>query len=494
MPLVFISYRRRDPDSELALELAEYFKNNDFDVFIDTDIEPGQNWEDEIEQHLAACDVFAVLLSPHSVASDMVRGELSRAYKRWRAGELHLIPIHIHEKVQLPYQIDSQLQRLQYTIWRQNEGAGELFDPAALAAPPEKPQAEDAAPEPPAPEVASKVPLPEADPRLTGVVPLDSEFYIRREADDRLDRLLDDQHAHMVIIRGARQSGKSSLLTRARARSKQAGSPNCYLDFQMIDDDRFESLDRLLRYLAAKLAREFGTALKPGDVWDDDLGAKESLTLFLEDAILPADGQPQLTVCLDEADKVFHYPYRKSFFAMLRAWHEKTRRGEPGWVSTNIVFTYSTDPSRWIDNPNQSPFNVATKLDLPDFSEEAVGQLAELHPNPPEARRLVDLLGGQPFLTRTALYLIAHEGWSWRRLDHEGASLDGPFAPHLRYLQSIVESRESLKQALRQCLAGRCDSEADFQILCAAGIIKGDSRAEVSTRCELYQRYFERHL
>jgi AAA domain-containing protein len=77
-----------------------------------------------------------------------------------------------------------------------------------------------------------------------------------------------------------------------------------YIDFQLIDRDKLCDLDSLLRYLAARLARALKTARKPEDYWDPMLGAKDSLTEFVEDAVLnPAAGQ--VSLLFDEADRVF---------------------------------------------------------------------------------------------------------------------------------------------------------------------------------------------
>ena len=67
----------------------------------------------------------------------------------------------------------------------------------------------------------------------TGVVPLDSFFYIRRRADEQLETQLGGQGT-ITTIRGGRQTGKSSLFIRAVEYARKQGALVLSLDFQGI--------------------------------------------------------------------------------------------------------------------------------------------------------------------------------------------------------------------------------------------------------------------
>src|SRR5262249_9411446 len=63
-------------------------------VFWDTQIPPGREWADYIEEHIRACPVVVVLWSPHSVKSRWVRLEADHGVDR---NPPALIPILIAE-------------------------------------------------------------------------------------------------------------------------------------------------------------------------------------------------------------------------------------------------------------------------------------------------------------------------------------------------------------------------------------------------------------
>jgi hypothetical protein len=205
-----------------------------------------------------------------------------------------------------------------------------------------------------------------------------------------------------------RQMGKSSLLATAIAAAKQRRRKTFYYDFQRLGPDQLDSLDSLLRYLTQRLARDLKTTTKPAEMWDETLSAKDNLTYFIEDAIL-ADAESPVLFFFDEADQVFGYPYRDQFFSLIRAWHNERAVNER-WTRLNLIIAHSTEPHLWIQDINQSPFNVGFPIRLDNFNEAQVSELNDRHcrplKTPAEIRELIDLLGGQPYLVRQALYVL----------------------------------------------------------------------------------------
>lgn len=73
---VFISYDR-DDDEEFALQLAAKIKEHGVNVWVDQwNLEPSEDWDRSIDDALNRCARFLIVLSPSSVDSDEVRGEL----------------------------------------------------------------------------------------------------------------------------------------------------------------------------------------------------------------------------------------------------------------------------------------------------------------------------------------------------------------------------------------------------------------------------------
>jgi hypothetical protein len=58
-------------------------------------------------------------------------------------------------------------------------------------------------------------------------------------------------------------------------------------------------------------------------------------------------------------------------------------------------------------------------------------------------------------------------------------------------LQQGPELRDSLRGVAHN---KGCADERHFQRLCAAGLVRGQTRAQVHIACDLYERYFRNHL
>ncbi len=508
---VFISYRHIEPDQTLAQFLAKHFREHGCSVFVDAQIEVGMKWAEEIERQIRAAKSFIVLISKDSMVSDMVRQEVKWAHQELSRSPhpIKILPARVAYTGELPYDLGSWLNPIQYTLWEEGEDAHQIAERLLRAVQGlevlnrVESEADQEASQTDLQELANAVnqgpPLPVADIRLaldTGTVKLSSPFYVRRHADDELENQI-TQQGETTIVKGPRQMGKSSLLARAHARVKEQGHPSFYLDFQLLDEAKLDSLSQLLPHIANKIARELKTAVKPKDMWDENLGPKDNLTYFIEEAVL-AEAEKPVFVFLDEADRVFPYPYRNDFFAMIRGWHN-SRATNPVWDKLNLVIAHATDPTAWIEDINQSPFNVGTRLRLDDFTLEHMNDLNTRHGQPlktaSDIQDLLALVGGQPYLVRQAFYSLATNKWTMKDLQKVAGQDRGPFGDHLRRIVSHLLDKEDLKMALKEVLAdGRCKEEPQFQRLLAMGLIRGETRHAVTMRCQLYQDYCRQHL
>jgi hypothetical protein len=216
----------------------------------------------------------------------------------------------------------------------------------------------------------------------------------------------------------------------------------------------------------------------------------------MEDAVL-ADPQQQVVLMLDEADRVFNYGYRNDFFALLRFWTNR-RADSTIWERFNLVVAHATDAVLWMDDINQSPFNVGTQIVLKDFDTLQARELANrygLSLSDTDLARLFELIGGHPFLDRQSLYLLASAKLTINELEVSAIRQDGPFGDHLKRLTGILSTREPLRRAILRILKNQsCDDELSFQRLFAAGLVVGASRHEVRLRCKLYELYFGGNL
>lgn len=70
-----------------------------------------------------------------------------------------------------------------------------------------------------------------------------------------------------VIIKGHRQAGKSSLLTRLHARAVQDQQQSCYLSFQDLSGFDLDDVDACFGQLAWMLSDELACAATPDEAW-----------------------------------------------------------------------------------------------------------------------------------------------------------------------------------------------------------------------------------
>jgi hypothetical protein len=157
----------------------------------------------------------------------------------------------------------------------------------------------------------------------------------------------------------------------------------------------------------------------------------------------------------------------------------------------------STEPYQFIADLNQSPFNVGQVVELVDFTPEQVADLNHRHHNPlteAQVKQLIDLLGGHPYLTRKALYLVASQRTTFAEMLDKAYEDDGPFGDHLRNYLFRMGDQEKLKAGLVQVIKNqRCPDEHVFFRLRGAGLIKRIGNA-VLPRNQLYAGYFGKRL
>lgn len=519
MSKCFISYRHTKPDEDLAHFLEKFLGKHDHNVFLDTQIQLGTEWVKEIERQIKSSDFFIVLLSKESILSDMVRQEVKLAHElvKKRGDRFTILPIRVDFTGELPYDLGAYLDRIQYALWRKEENFKDIAQQVLTAI--EKHEQLPLKKEPVEPgedDVSSAemqglfdvtdaigAPLPAADPRMiplvemeTGTVKLDSPFYVKRKADREIIGQI-QKKGTTVIVKGPRQMGKSSLLVRAQAEAKKQQQRCCYLDFQFIYQSHLTGLDTLFQYLARKICRVFKTTVKPDDCRDEYLGSKENITGFIKESLLEQAQSPVL-ILMDEVDRLFNQPFRDDFFSTIRGWHN-LRAADECWNHLNLVIAHSTEPYLWIQDINQSPFNVGFRIELEDFDFQQVKELNAKHGIPlktdGEIQELIDLTGGQPYLVRLALYMAVKSNYNISRLKETAAGDRGPFGDHLRQILWRLQGEKVLSQCLRQVLRkGTCDYEPHFLRLRSAGLIKGETRDKVQMRCRLYEDYFRKHL
>src|SRR5205823_12280050 len=114
-------------------------------------------------------------------------------------------------------------------------------------------------------------------------------------------------------------------------------------------------------------------------------------------------------------DRLVSYDFASEVCGLFRAWHdERALRPHAPWRQLSLAIAYATEAHLFISDLHQSPFNVGTRLELEDFTQEQVGELNRRYGSPlgndDAVQRFFQLLGGHPYLVRCGLHRMVNDG------------------------------------------------------------------------------------
>jgi hypothetical protein len=334
-----------------------------------------------------------------------------------------------------------------------------------------------------------------------GPVPLNSAFYIERQAIEHHVSEVILRPGALVHIKAPQRMGKTSWLIRLLHNAqRQQGARTVRLDFRLADSAVLGNLDKFLRWFCANLAYQLHLEPLLDDYWDEDLGSKVSCTNYLQHYLLEAISSP-LVIALDETSHLFEYSeITREFLPLLRFWHEEANNLEV-WQNLRLVVAYATDLYVPL-SIHQSPFNVGLALQVPEFTAEQVLELAKRHgldwqeDSSENITSLMAMLGGHPHLIRLALYYLGSDRVSFSQLLQEAPTQTGLYSDHLQsYLVTLQRSPElsaALKKVVTAKTSVQLETVAAYQ-LSRMGLVKLTGN-EVVPSCLLYQQYFRDRL
>jgi hypothetical protein len=456
----------------------------------------GVKWAQEIERQVSGAYAVIPLLSPASVLSEMFAYEIEIASEaaRQKGGLPHLLPVRLNYDDPLPEAMASILNPIPHARWRGVADDESLISTVldSLHNPP-IPRPTD----PPMPSEPGKSPETLEPP--WGAVPLKSKFYIERPTDEEFFSAI-EQNAGIVLVKGARQMGKTSLLARGLRRARTEGTKVVVTDLQSLNTSHLESADVLFQTLGKMIAEQLELKVSPEEVWDPNDGANMNFSRYLRRQVLEKM-EGSLIWALDEVDRLFSYNYRNDVFGLFRYWYN-ARELEPDdpWEKFTLVIVYATEAHLFITDPNMSPFNVGTPAELKDFTLAQVKEVNERFNKPlplrdEEVHEFFELLGGHPYLVRRGCYEMKREGKRFEEFAAEAASEEGPYGDHLRRMLVLLARDEELCHEVRNVLRGQpCSDKESFYRLRTAGVISGESAQSARPRCRLYKTYLEHHL
>ncbi|MHC5756581.1 AAA-like domain-containing protein [Nostoc sp.] len=328
----------------------------------------------------------------------------------------------------------------------------------------------------------------------SGPVMLSSHFYIPRSPIEELAYAEITEPGCVIRIKGSSKMGKSSLMLRITDYTASVGYRSVNLDFQQADSAVFANLDKFLRWFCANISSKLQLESRLDDYWDEEVGSKVSCTNYFQGYLLEHLVCP-FVLALNEVNRVFEYPViAQEFLPLLRSWHEQAKQTEI-WQKLRLLVAYSTEiyvPLKL----NQSPFNIGLPLKLPPFTIEQIQNLAQRHrlnwTDAKEAKQLMAMVGGHPYLVRLALYHISHSQVTLKELLEQAATESGIYNDHLRRLLAALQEEPELGAVVKQLIAAQDRIKLESILaykLESIGLVKlGGDRVNFS--CELYRLYF----
>lgn len=330
-----------------------------------------------------------------------------------------------------------------------------------------------------------------------GAISSNSKFYVRRPADAEFERSL-RAHESIVLVKGPRQIGKTSLIGKGIRIAEEAGWRCAITDFQALSSRQLESEEHFYRVIATTLSLDLDFPLDQSTEWLPELGPNLNMGRFLRSLV--ASAETPLIWFIDEADRLFTSPYASSFFGLVRSWHNARATDRRGaWRRLTIVLGYATEAYLFIEDLNQSPFNVGTPVDLTMFTLADTVDLNERYGRPIQESSgisaLYSLLGGQPFLTRRAFDVLVRKQVDLRTLLEIAAEEDGPFGDHLKRVHVSVSQLPFVWHALHRSMSPTVPADANgLARLVAAGVLVKSSANSFDFQCDLYRRFLLRYV
>src|ERR1700674_738965 len=147
-----------------------------------------------------------------------------------------------------------------------------------------------------------------------GALPLHSTLYISRPGDGIFCHAM-ARHDSIVLVKGPRQVGKTSLLARGLEAARMLDARVLLIDFQHFGPDAFETAAKLLLAMAELVAYQLELPSRPNQKWIDLMSPSSNFERFLRREVLTRDVS-YFVLALDEVDLLFNHDYASEVFGL----------------------------------------------------------------------------------------------------------------------------------------------------------------------------------
>ena len=340
--------------------------------------------------------------------------------------------------------------------------------------------------------IAANIAFPE------GSVALNSPFYIGRSNLESVCYETIARPGSLIRIKGAKWMGKTSLVNRILQQGRDRQQATVYLDLSSVEHSIAGDLDKLLRWICVMVSRQLKLDNKVREYWDTDiLGSNDNCTIYFEEYILESIASG-VAIALDNVDRLFSYKgVIEDFLGMLRSWHEKGKTHQC-WAQLRLILAHSTEVYIPLDI-NQSPFNAGVPILLEEFDSDRVAALSSVYGlnwDSDRIEKLMDLVGGHPYLIGLAMYRLKTQNLALKEFLAQAVLEMEIYSDPLRRLLNILQQSPVLTEAFAKVVHSEEPvSLNSFQIyqLHSIGLVQHQQNM-VRPRCRLYREYFQRVL
>lgn len=226
----------------------------------------------------------------------------------------------------------------------------------------------------------------------------DTDVYIERESDrGALESL---RRMDYVLVIEPRQQGKTSLLSWLSRAIHVTRTIFIYIDVSGL---RCTQEELWFTDLWGKISVQLTDELRPTTM---SALCMQDLDRLLRQMAMMAERQSKnVVIALDEVGSLTKSPWAETFFTSLRVFFNERAFSATYWNHLTFVMVGAFHPRDLIKDEYISPFNVAARIRLNDFSREQVQLLVS---KGPWTRSQTDILAdriyywtnGQPYLTQ----------------------------------------------------------------------------------------------
>lgn len=320
----------------------------------------------------------------------------------------------------------------------------------------------------------------------------DAASYIERQAEKELIRHI--QSMDYILIIEPRQQGKTSLIMYAMRSPQLKNTKIIYIDTSDLD---YSTQDQWYKTLCSRILDRLKDIYINIDFSNIPQNSIEWRQFLFHLAQIAHKNHNNLIIALDEIG-ARQIPKATEFFMVIRDIYN-SRQGEPEFFHLSFLLVGSFHPRDLITDDRVSPFNIARRVRLNDFSKEQIYHLAK-KPNWSDEKtnkiieRIYYWTSGQPYLTQK---LCEHLNLNTtiENVDSNVRSLQQQDDNHLPSILKSISNDNNVRVYAKRILSGEKinylpvanKQQSQMELI---GILKSDNAGNCTIRNRIYEQVF----